>query len=210
MKLLYLNLINAVLFLTVLFSQDLRIYQIDVDQGDAALVISPTGKCVLIDAGDDRGNYGDTVLSFLRLLGITHLDHIIISHYHQDHIGGVPRVVNGISGGSGNDSLLGWCYDRGDTYTTQAFINYRNAVGNKRRTVVLGETIDLGGGAYMYCVAKNGKLVSGDSVLPNSGENYRSLVWILEYGRFRFFTGGDLVGANVSGERDVETRVARI
>jgi competence protein ComEC len=200
----------VLLLTSVLFSGELTIYQIDVNQGDAALIISPTNKYVLIDAGDDRRSYGDTVLNFLRSLGITHLDHILVSHYHQDHIGGIPRVIYGLSGPESNDSLLGWCYDRGDTYTTPTFINYRNAVGNKRRTVNLGETLDLGGSAYIYCLAKNGRLINGDSVLHNTGENYRSLVWVLEYGRFRFYTGGDLVGYNVSGERDVESKVAKI
>ncbi|MCX7786024.1 MAG: MBL fold metallo-hydrolase [candidate division WOR-3 bacterium] len=188
----------------------LKIYQIDVNTGDAALIVSPTNKYVLIDAGDDRHNYGDTVLRFLRNLGITHLDHIIASHYHQDHIGGIPRVIYGLSGANTNDSILGWCYDRGDTYTTPAFINYKNAIGTKRRTIGLGETLNLGGGAFMFCVAKNGKIMNGDSVLPNTEENYRSLVWVIKYGRFRFYTGGDLVGYNVSGERDVETKVAPV
>ncbi|MEO0072011.1 MAG: MBL fold metallo-hydrolase [candidate division WOR-3 bacterium] len=213
MKLVLGIVVSALISYVVLSAQELRIYQIDVDQGDAALIVSPTGKYVLVDAGYDRydqGNYGDTVLNFLRSLGITHLDYVIASHYHQDHIGGLPRVIYGLSGWNSNDSILGWCYDRGDTYTTSSFINYRNAVANKRRTVVLGETINLGGGAFIYCIAKNGKLINGDSVLPNTGENYKSLVWILEYGYFRFFTGGDLVGANVPDERDVETKVARI
>ncbi len=188
----------------------LKIYQIDVNTGDAALIVSPTNKYILLDAGDDRYNYGDTVLRFLRNLDITHLDNIIVSHYHQDHIGGIPRVIYGLSGTNTNDSLLGWCYDRGDTYTTSTFINYKNAVGSKRRTIGLGETLDLGAGAFMFCVAKNGKVMNGDSVLPNTEENYRSLVWVLQYGRFRFYTGGDLVGYNVSGERDVETKVAPV
>ncbi|MEO0083061.1 MAG: MBL fold metallo-hydrolase [candidate division WOR-3 bacterium] len=204
-----------VIFCQVSFSenlknQPLRIYQIDVNTGDAALIVSPTNKYVLIDAGDDRYNYGDTVLRFLRTLGITHLDYLIVSHYHEDHIGGVPWVIYGLSGFGSNDSILNYCYDRGDTYTTSMYLNYVNAVGTKRRTVALGETLDLGGGVLMICVAKNGKVLSGDSVLPNSGENYRSLAWVLKYGLFKFFTGGDLVGYNVTGERDVETILAPV
>ncbi|MEO0084654.1 MAG: MBL fold metallo-hydrolase, partial [candidate division WOR-3 bacterium] len=204
-----------VIFCQVSFSenlknQPLRIYQIDVNTGDAALIVSPTNKYVLIDAGDDRYNYGDTVLRFLRALGITHLDYLIVSHYHEDHIGGVPWVIYGLSGFGSNDSILNYCYDRGDTYTTSMYLNYVNAAGTKRRTVALGETLDLGGGVLMICVAKNGKVLSGDSVLPNSGENYRSLAWVLKFGLFKFFTGGDLVGYNVTGERDVETILAPV
>ncbi|MBS4016167.1 MAG: hypothetical protein KGZ86_07040 [Candidatus Latescibacteria bacterium] len=195
---------------SVIHADQLKIYQIDVNTGDAALIVSPTNQYILIDAGHILGNYGDTVLTFLRNLGITHLNHILTSHYHEDHIGGMARVIYGLSGANNNDSILGWCYDRGDTYTTATFLAYKAAVGLKRKTVTLGETLDLGGGAFMFCVARNGKVMNGDSVLPTSGENYRSLAWVLEYGLFRFFTAGDLVGYNISGERDVETKVAPV
>ncbi|MCX7785788.1 MAG: T9SS type A sorting domain-containing protein, partial [candidate division WOR-3 bacterium] len=183
----------------------LKIYQIDVNQGDAALIVSPTNKYVLIDAGHISGNYGDTVFQFLRNLGISHLDHIIASHYHEDHIGGIPQVINRLGG---LDSIYGWCYDYGDTYTSATFLNYKNAVGNKRRTIGLGETLNLGGGAFMVCIARNGKLMNGDSVssLSIDYQNYRSIVLLLKYGLFEFYTGGDLTGSN--DERNVETKVA--
>ncbi len=189
-------------------TQNLKIYQIDVNTGDAALIVSPTNKYILIDAGHIVGSYGDTVLALLQNLGITHLDHIITSHHHEDHIGGIPRVIYGLSGNGQNDSILGYCYDRGDTYTTTTFLNYRNAAGTKRRTINPGDTLNLGGGAFMFCVVRNGKYINGDSVIPSSGENYRSVGLVLQYGRFRFFTGGDLIGYNVTGERDVETKLA--
>lgn len=189
-------------------TQNLKIYQIDVNTGDAALIVSPTNKYILIDAGHIIGSYGDTVLTLLQNLGITHLDHIITSHHHEDHIGGIPRVIYGLSGNGQNDSILGYCYDRGDTYTTTTFLNYRNAAGTKRRTINPGDTLNLGDGAFIFCVVRNGKYINGDSVIPNSGENYRSVGLVLQYGRFRFFTGGDLIGYNVTGERDVETKLA--
>jgi competence protein ComEC len=207
-------ILKGIFFLSLLsgliYSQQLKIYQIDVNTGDAALIVSPTNQYILIDAGHIQGNYGDTVLTFIRNLGITHLNHIITSHYHEDHIGGTARVIYGLSGANNNDSIIGWCYDRGDTYTTATFLAYKAAVGLKRKTVTLGETLDLGGGVIMFCVASNGKVMNGDSVNPTSGENYRSLAWVLEYGLFRFFTAGDLIGYNVSGERDVETKVAPV
>jgi len=188
--------------------ENLRIYCIDVDQGSSTLIASPTNRYMLIDAGDDRGNYGDTVLTLLRNLGITHLDYTVATHYHQDHIGGFPRVIYGLSGTGMNDSILSYCYDRGDTYQTPQYLNYKNAIGNKRTTIALGCTLDLDGNTRLICVARNGKVMNGDSVIPNTGENYRSIAFLLEYGRFRFFIGGDLVGVDAYEERDVETILA--
>ena len=202
----------SVLLSSFLLAQDtLKIYCIDVNTGSSTLIVSPTNKYVLIDAGESSGNYGDTVFRFIRNLGITHLDYTIATHYHSDHIGGFEVVICSLSRGPGrNDSILNYCYDRGDTYTTSMFLDYKNAAGNKRTTIPLGCTLDLGSGVKMICVVKNGKVMNGDSVLPNSGENYRSIGFILKYGYFEFFIGGDLVGANVTDERDVETKVALV
>ncbi len=199
-------LITTIMFLNCLWAQNtLKIYQIDVNQGDAALIVSPTNKYILIDAGHIIDNYGDTVFSLLQNLGITHLDHIIASHYHEDHIGGIPQVISRLGG---LDSIYGWCYDYGDTYTSATFLNYKNAIGTKRRPIGLGETLNLGGGAFMVCIARNGQIMNGDSVnsLPIDYQNYRSIVFLLRYGYFEFYTGGDLTGSN--DERNVETKVA--
>lgn len=192
----------------------LKIYCIDVNQGDATLIISPTNKYVLIDAGDAASNYGDTVFRFIRNLGITHLDHTIATHYHADHIGGFPTVICSLSRGPNrNDSILGFCYDRGDSnpHLTQMYYNYIRVctLNNKRKVIGLGETLNLGGGAFMVCVARNGRVTNGTGVTPNE-ENDRSIAFVLKYGHFEFFIGGDLSGSNDGGYRDVETKVAPV
>ncbi len=198
------------IFSNIIFAQQLKIYCIDVNTGSSTLIVSPANKYILIDAGEYTNFYGDTVLNYIRSLGITHLDYTVATHYHSDHIGGMPRVINGLSGGGGNDSILQWCYDRGDTYTTYQYTNYKNAVAGKRRTIALGETIDLSGGVKMVCIVSNGKIVNGDSVasLPPDNENYRSIGFVLTFGTFKFWVGGDLTGTG--GERDVESKVAPI
>lgn len=71
----------------------LRICVIDVDQGDAILIISPQNRYLLIDGGD-RG-YGDSEINpLLDSLGIKHLDYTVVSHYHADHIGGLDEVIS--------------------------------------------------------------------------------------------------------------------
>ncbi len=208
-------LILLLIFSITVFAQDLlKIYCIDVDQGDATLIVSPTNQYILIDAGDISGNYGDSVYRFIKNLGITHLKHTIATHYHADHIGGFPVVICSLSGGANrNDSVLGWCYDRGDSNPTltQPYNSYVTVctLNNKRRIIGLGETLDLGGGAMMICVARNGQVVNGTGVTPNE-ENDRCLAFILKYGHFKFFIGGDLSGSNQAGYRDVESWVAPV
>ncbi|MEO0083059.1 MAG: T9SS type A sorting domain-containing protein [candidate division WOR-3 bacterium] len=190
----------------------LKIYCIDVNQGSSTLIVSPANKTVLIDAGEVIGNYGDSVYRFIKSLGITHLNYTVATHYHSDHIGGFPVVICSLSGGANNDSILNYCYDRGDidTFSSIPFFNYRNVVGAKRRTIGLGETINLGGGVILICVVKNGKVVNNDSVIPlpanSDNENYRSIGFVLKYGFFELWIGGDLTGPG--GERDVETKVS--
>ena len=54
---------------------------IDVGQGDSTLIISPKGKTMLIDAGEDK----QIVLPYLLDRGIKKIDYILISHFDSDH-----------------------------------------------------------------------------------------------------------------------------
>jgi competence protein ComEC len=73
---------------------------IDVGQGDSVLVVTPTGKTLLVDAGGPTGpgssqlDFGEDVVSpYLWERGISHLDAVAISHAHSDHMGGMAAVV---------------------------------------------------------------------------------------------------------------------
>jgi competence protein ComEC len=74
----------------------------DVGQGDAALVRTPKGSNILIDAGP-RTRYADAgasvIVPHLRHAGIDHLDAVVISHPDGDHLGGLPSVLQSVSVG---------------------------------------------------------------------------------------------------------------
>ncbi|MBM7855696.1 competence protein ComEC [Desulfohalotomaculum tongense] len=101
------RLLVLLLAVTVLFAwplggnqSHLRVHFIDVGQGDAALVQTPNGRNVLIDAGgwkdefDKKTGAGSrVVLPYLKSLGVNRLDVLILSHPHEDHAGGATGII---------------------------------------------------------------------------------------------------------------------
>ncbi len=77
----------------------LRAIFFDVGQGDSVLVVSPAGSAMLVDAGGDSSHVEDIILPRLHDLGLRHLDYLVLSHPHQDHVGGMPAVIEGIDVG---------------------------------------------------------------------------------------------------------------
>ena len=69
----------------------LHAYFLDVGQGDCALLVSPKGKTMLIDAGGS--NAFPTIRDTLDRLGIDRIDVAVLTHLHEDHIGGMAEVI---------------------------------------------------------------------------------------------------------------------
>ena len=81
-------------------SRQLTVHFIDVGQGDSALLQTPGGKNILVDAGGHSGELtsgrgvGDkVVVPYLRRLGVQKLDLLVFTHYHEDHVGGAAAVI---------------------------------------------------------------------------------------------------------------------
>jgi len=164
----------------------LEIHVIDVGQGDSFLVVSPSGKKILIDGGD-TGKGSKIVLPYLLSRGVSSIDYVIASHFHADHIGGLDEVINGL-GGSGKISVA--AYDRGGTYNSKAFQEYIASVGDKRKTILPDQIIDLGDGVTLKCIASGG-YTQGGKVYYGDDENALSVVLLLKYHTFDAYFGGD-------------------
>lgn len=78
--------------------KELRVHVLDVGQGDSILIISPEGKTVLFDAGDEKN--GKKVVEALKAQGVQQLDYFIATHTHPDHIGGAAEVFSNFKVGT--------------------------------------------------------------------------------------------------------------
>jgi beta-lactamase superfamily II metal-dependent hydrolase len=195
-------------------AQHLRIYFPDIEQGNAVIVVSPTGRALVYDGGTERGATDDKAVLVVRDLidagVVTSLDYVVASHYDEDHIAGLDDVLN--YGGVSSTIVT---YDRGDfggTPSTFAFFDYLDAAQRHNRTTIApGTVIDLGGGVTLECVVVNGQLSGGGSVdISGSSqfENSATVGLVLRYGDFDAWLSGDLTGNPDTGVSDVESAVA--
>ena len=209
-------------------SQHLLIYSIDVEGGQSTLLVSPTGASLLVDTGwpsvnghnpdpyqqgmhkaglsDDARDAG-RIQAAMADAGITKLDYVLITHYHVDHVGGVPDLVRRVKVGE----FLDHGVNREDSdITRHDYAAYIKAIGNTpRRTVHPGDTIEISGLTTIVITADGEHISAVPGVKPepnhycasephwdlDTTENPRSAGILVRYGKFRFLDLGDLTKA---------------
>ncbi|MGE0405540.1 MAG: ComEC/Rec2 family competence protein [Candidatus Korobacteraceae bacterium] len=184
----------------------LDIYWVDVEGGGATLIVSPAGESLLIDTGwrkDDRD--AKRIYAVAQKAGLKKIDYLIMTHYHEDHVGGVGTLAKLIP--------IERFLDHGDTVETrnpkaiEEWNIYQEVSRGKRSQPKLGDKIPLKG-LDITVVATNGELIPNvingggpndpavckDPVLKrmDQGENGRSVGILLRYGKFKFLDLGDL------------------
>ncbi len=198
-------------------ARDLEIFFIDVEGGQATLIVTPAGQTLLIDAGygpragraggpDIVGRDPDRILAAARAAGISRIDYLLITHFHNDHVGGVADLAAKIPIGTFIDygSPLGT--DRMATNGFRAYEPVRDA--HDHFAPKPGDRLPLKG-LDVHVVSAAGELLSSplagageanpacDSLehhVEDGTENFRSIGLRLEFGQFRFIGLGDLSG----------------
>ena len=80
-------------------AKPLQIYIVDVEGGNAQLWVTPSGESVLIDTGNGGAGAvrdADRIMAAVKDAGLSQIDHLITTHYHGDHVGGLPELATRI------------------------------------------------------------------------------------------------------------------
>ncbi|MDY7228529.1 ComEC/Rec2 family competence protein [Hyalangium rubrum] len=168
----------------------LTVYFFDVGQGDAALVVSPTGKTVLIDGGPPEA--GERLASRLSQLVHAPLDLVILTHPHLDHLGSMKDAIRAV----GAKRFM----DPGFDHPSAAYRDLLDFVGDEVGQVMTPQpnpqapesflTIGLGEGVVLTIYwPRHPK----EPFLKNtrSDPNSNSIVAKLSYGKTSFLFTGD-------------------
>ena len=153
-----------------------EIHFFDVGEADAALV-ECDGHFMLIDGGYPENS--SFLYSWLQQNGIRHLDYIICSHPHVDHVGGLSGALQYAS--------VGTAYCPVTEYNSRAFRNFVKYLASQGKTITVpspGQTITLGSAAATF-------LGPVDMTLAEENENNGSLILRIEYGTTSFLFTGD-------------------
>jgi beta-lactamase superfamily II metal-dependent hydrolase len=186
--------------------KSLQIYFIDVEGGQSTLIVSPTGQSLLIDTGwpGYEGRDADRIVAAAHQAGLKQIDYVLITHFHRDHVGGVPQLADGIK--------IGTFVDHGpnleDSQVTRTdYAAYEKAIAGHAHVIV-----KPGWGLPIKGIEVKVLSAAGEHIttpLPGAGtlnqycakepaaevdatENARSLGTLITFGKFRFLDLGDL------------------
>lgn len=188
----------------------LSISVLDVGQGDSSLIQMPNGKALLIDGGKD-GKGQSVILPFLESKGLPSLEAIVLTHYDADHMAGLDEVLAVHPPEQGVFDRGGLPLDDSPFYPA-----YAAAAEGIRHTLQPGDEIKLDSSVTLRCVAVGGQIWQGPLLSLDGNfsqkENAASIALLIEYGKFRYLTSGDLTGGGAPGgfqTLDLETPLAQ-
>ena len=186
----------------------IEIFFIDVEGGQSTLIVTPSGQSLLVDAGyaGREGRDPARILAAAREAGIDRIDYLLITHYHPDHVGGVPELASRIPIGTFIDNGEPM---RTDRMTGRGFRAYEPVRRQGRHIQArAGDRLPLddvdaqvvsAGGALIPTPLEGGgqtnaACATAEDHAEDGTENFRSIGVMLQFGSFRFLNLGDLSG----------------
>src|SRR6516165_4658631 len=124
----------------------LDVYFIDVEGGQATLIVTPAGQSLLVDAGypGQMGRDPDRIMAAVRDARLTRIDYLLITHLHEDHNGGVAELSRRIPIGT--------------------FVDYGSPVESTKEVVAAFADYEVARGRSRHLVPKPGDRLSLDGV----------------------------------------------
>jgi beta-lactamase superfamily II metal-dependent hydrolase len=186
-------------------AKTLDLYFIDVEGGQATLIVSPSKQSMLVDTGwpGFSGRDAERIRAAAKAAGVKQIDFLVITHYHGDHVGGVQQLLEKMP--------VKTFVDHGpNTETSRAagelYAAYEKAAATgKRVTAKPGDRIPLKGVGVEVVTAAGERVpghlpgagqpnpvCEGKSYPEDLGENARSVGLLLTFGKFRTINLGDL------------------
>jgi beta-lactamase superfamily II metal-dependent hydrolase len=194
-------------------TKNLEIYVADTEGGKAALFVAPSGQTVLVDSGNPGPRDGERIVAMLGDAGVTRIDYLISTHYHVDHVGGLPELAKRIP--------IGHYIDHGPSVEAKPQVQgfdeaYTELRAKAKHTVVKpGDRVPVAGLDWRI-VTSAGQVLK--TPLPGGGrpnpacaqfqkrpepatpdDNAASVGSVVAYGQFRLIDLGDLLW-NVEGD----------
>jgi beta-lactamase superfamily II metal-dependent hydrolase len=187
----------------------LRVYFIDVEGGQSTLFVTPAGKSLLIDTGWPDNNFrdADRIVAAAKSAGLSRIDAVLITHFHEDHVGGVPQLVQRIPVGTFFVHGPNREFDHGATEVGYAAFK-KILTDTKTKEIVPkpGDRLPIDG-LDVTVISADGKVIQ--TPLPGGGqsnafckqseirpldqtENARSLGVLIRFGGLKILDLGDL------------------
>ncbi|MCB1228155.1 MAG: MBL fold metallo-hydrolase [Verrucomicrobiales bacterium] len=214
MRLFLLSLLLWVRFSHAAADGQLHLYWIDSEGGGSTLLVTPAGESILIDCGNPGGRDAQRILHVAKnVAGLERLDHVVITHFHGDHFGGLADLATLMP--------IGTLYDKGvpqqspdgkpkDMRWTLMRRPYLDASVEKRVTLAAADVLPLKQTETplsLRCLCANQRIIAPspeqaslrnpltgtvEAKPVDPSDNANSLVLLLRFGDFDFFDGGDL------------------
>ena len=187
----------------------LQIYFVDVEGGQSTLFVTPGGQSLLIDTGwpGNSGRDANRIAAAAKDAGIKKIDFVLITHYHDDHVGGAPQLATKIPVGTFIDH--GENRETSDAGASRVFAAYQQLLSSGKYKHIIakpGEVLPITG-MQVRVVTADGELI--ERPLPGGGkenascanaakppvdvtENPRSLGTLITFGKLRILDLGDL------------------
>jgi competence protein ComEC len=186
--------------------KSLEVYFIDVEGGQATLFVAPSGESMLVDTGWAGFNNrdADRIAAAAKAAGVKKIDYLVVTHYHADHVGGVPQLAAKMPIRTFVDHGPNFETGKQAEIVTNTYVSFRDK--GKHLVVKPGDTVPIKG-LDVKVLASGGDVITAP--LPGAGtpnglcaafkpkaedktENARSIAMLITFGNFKMVDLGDL------------------